>query len=220
MDNLSQSLPAQDQKNAKSAPRRAVPRLGAFVTIAASLLLLFGAASRIGKVPETVALFGIDNQAEIRIRQDEERQRTALMIGSVPVNRNEVRPPRNSVRLDPEATPPSRGEFDIDTLRRPAVSEPGRESTLSLSIPQNVTPPEEDIDAPANGPAAGAQQAVRQEQTAHRPKTYKVQNGDTWVKVAKRTLGDANRWRELLSANPTAQNGLRVGMDLVVPGDN
>ncbi len=227
MENLTQPLPMQEQRSTKPQSRLGMPRLGAFVTIAASLLLLFGAASRIGKVPETAALFGIDNQAENRIRQEEERQRTALMIGSIPVRRGEGSQTNiTSVTLDPDAMPPTRGNFDIDSLRRPNGVDSGRDATLTLSIPQQTAPLQEGADTITGGPNMtshgfdAGQPGQHGDLAQSRPKTYKVKNGDTWVKVAKNTLGDANRWREIMTANPSAQSGLRVGMELTVPGEN
>lgn len=34
------------------------------------------------------------------------------------------------------------------------------------------------------------------------PSVYTIQSGDTGVKLAKRATGDANRWKEILKANP------------------
>lgn len=227
MDNLS-NVQSDSKSAAKQAPRRSAPRLGAFVTIAASLLLLFGAASRIGKVQETVALFGIDRQAENRIRQEEERLRTALMIGSAPVQRENIVPHTNVVGLDPNAMPPSRGDFDIDGMRHRDNPEAGRDGALSLSIPQQFDAPEgnsgpapvESVTSAHGAPPSDRHVDRNADAQAGRPKTYRVQDGDTWVKVAKRTLGDANRWRELMNANPAARDGLRVGMELAIPQAN
>ena len=228
MDNLSNTQ-SDSPPAPRRTPRRVGPSLGAFVTIAASLLLLFGAASRIGKVQETAALFGIDRQAENRIRQEEERLKTALMIGSAPVHRENIVPRNNVLGLDPDAMPPSRGEFDIEGMRRRDNSESGREGPLFLSLPQQYDSPETNsgpipIDSVSqtdgvNPPPGHAGPTVLPaEVQALQAKTYRVQEGDTWVKVAKRTLGDPNRWRELMTANPIARDGLRVGMELVVPG--
>lgn len=194
--------------------RRAAPRLGAFVTIAAALLLLFGAASRVGKVEETLSLFGVDRMAEERIRQEEERLRTALMIGSVPVSRDETSPPSGSVKLDPNAQPPTRGNFDIERGRGDSGSEPAGEGMLSLSIPHNYG--SDDDVSPMVSPSMPVPNQ-RPDSPAAQQKMYRVKNGDTWVKVAKHNLGDANRWREIFDLNPAAQSGLRVGMDLAIP---
>lgn len=54
------------------------------------------------------------------------------------------------------------------------------------------------------------------------PPTYTVQSGDTLTGIAKRVLGDKNRWRDILRLNRdqlTATNWLRVGMVLRMPVD-
>ena len=217
MDNLS-NMHSDPNSQPKRQSRRGAPRLGAFVTIAASLLLLFGAASRIGKVQETVALFGIDRQAEARINQEEERLLTALMIGSSPVHRENIIPHTNVVGLDPNALPPPRsglGEggvvLSIPTQHNdPEGSENQRSNAAGMPPPpgsgsQSIERPTGAVAAPAGG------------QPATQAKSYRVQEGDTWVKVSRRTLGSPDRWREIQSANPASQDGLRVGMDLVIP---
>ncbi len=212
MDKQSTQSTAADSK--RSSGRRTAPRLGAFVTIAVALLLLFGAASRVGKVQETVALFGIDSQAENRIRHEEERLRTALMIGSAPARRDEVLPQTGVVGIDPQALPPRRSDFDIDSLRNAGErSNSSAESGLTLSIPHNY----ENNGGAEEQPSYQSQPAPNRSEPSQSAKTYKVKNGDTWVKIAKQTLGDANRWREIMSVNPGAQNGLRVGMELRIP---
>ncbi len=48
--------------------------------------------------------------------------------------------------------------------------------------------------------------------------TYTVKAGDTLSQIAKRTLGDASRWRELAALNPGVDPAkLRVGVQLKVP---
>ncbi len=215
MENESTKNPEKPSKNT----RRTAPRFGAFVTIAVSLLLLFGAASRVGKTPETLALFGIDNQAENRIKQEEERLRTALMIGSVPVRRDDLLSNAGSVQLDPDPMPPTRGDFDPESLLSSAAnadnpSEANSRGPLMLAIPHN----NESLSAMARPNIPDNSQ--RQEPQANRRKTYRVKDGDTWVKVSRNTLGDPKRWREILAANPSASDGLRVGMDLMIPGGN
>lgn len=209
MENESTKNP---EKQPKSSGRTA-PRFGAFVTIAVSLLLLFGAASRVGKTPETLALFGIDNQAENRIKQEEERLRTALMIGSVPVRRDDVTPTSGSVHLDPDAMPPTRGDFDPETILSANSNNNNNNSDsnsgqLMLAIPHA----NESLSAMASPTLP-----ENREPQATPKKNYRVKEGDTWVKVSRNTLGDPNRWREILAANPAASNGLRVGMDLTIP---
>lgn len=49
------------------------------------------------------------------------------------------------------------------------------------------------------------------------PRVYTVAEGDSWVIIAKRTLGDGSRWKELIEANPEARDGLVVGSRLIIP---
>lgn len=192
-------------------PRRAGPRFGSFFTIAVALLLLFGAASRVGKLPETAALFGIDLAHEKRILHEEERLRTAISIGTVPVRQSgdgDARLPIDSDALPPQraipVTPPgahSIGDIaspGFDSNQRAAVSIPYQDDRYDGDAP--VAPRDE---APAARP--------------NRPSTYVVAQGDTWIKIAKKTLGDGKRWQDIQRANPASQNGLSVGMRLMIP---
>ncbi len=67
---------------------------------------------------------------------------------------------------------------------------------------QQTAPP-----APAT-PAAPAAPAAP-------PATYTVQSGDSLSKIAKHTLGDANRWREIYEAN---REVIGDNPDLIKPG--
>lgn len=185
------------------------PRFGSFVTIAMALLMLFGAASRLGKVPETLSLFGIDASAREHIRIEDERARTIINLGAQPIDPRELHPDAGRVRINPNPLPPQRGEFDIGHSLRPG---------LSMPVPLDNPPEDDQYDEPEEYP--DVRRSLRPEpvrtpepQSRH----YVVANGDTWNKIALRTLGDGKRWKELLQANPEAQNGLKVGMRLVVP---
>jgi len=50
-------------------------------------------------------------------------------------------------------------------------------------------------------------------------KTYTVQPGDTLSDIARRELGSASRWREIVAANPQLRNSevVRTGMKLTIP---
>ncbi len=194
------------------APRRNHPRFGPFVTITAAILLLFGAASRVGKMEETFALFGLDNLASSRIQREEDRLRAALhTIGAVPVQREELHPPANSLPLRPNVPPPYRGEVDPEIVRENA------RSPLSLGVPAEPLPEERRVEQenwlrPPQETAAPSQ-PTQPSQPTH----YLVESGDTWNKIAKKTLGDGKRWQEIRKANPSAESGLTVGMRLVIP---
>jgi nucleoid-associated protein YgaU len=49
-------------------------------------------------------------------------------------------------------------------------------------------------------------------------RTYKIRNGDTLGHIARRMLGKASRWREILEANPDLNpKNLRVGKEIKIP---
>jgi LysM repeat protein len=50
-------------------------------------------------------------------------------------------------------------------------------------------------------------------------KNYKVQSGESLYAIAKNTLGNGNRWKEILAANPALKTpeDLRAGMNLTIP---
>ncbi|MDR3210647.1 MAG: LysM peptidoglycan-binding domain-containing protein [Planctomycetota bacterium] len=215
MDNKAVFTQESVLTSTRTTGRSSTPRFGSLFTIALSLLLLFGAASQVGRIEATSdAFLGLDRQAERRIRQEEERTRTAVMIGSVPVRREEA--PPSGFTLDPNPLPPQRQGVGLE-----AVAGAGRElppPPLSIPFPAGEAPSRQIEE----GGALDISDLVTPLEPAgeyNRPegKTYRVENGDTWVKVAERTLGSAKRWREIFNANPTAQNGLRVGMVLSVP---
>lgn len=201
-----------DEFEAKRLRRSHQPRFSSFVTIAVALLMLFGAASRFGKIPEMPSLFGVDGYARDRLAREEERVRSLLNLGPVPVQPSELHPEPGRIPFDPNTLPPHRGEFDLDDARQRVPR-----ATVSIAVPDDRLPghaneepeyyendPEYDDDEPPAQPQRG-------------PQTYVVANGDTWVKIATRTLGDGKRWQELLRANPAAKDGLRVGMQLTIP---
>ena len=88
---------------------------------------------------------------------------------------------------------------------------------LALGATVKIPPLPQDVDtrmanaAPAKAPAAAA--------TGKR--TYKVKTGDSFYKIAKEQLGNAERWKELLALNKTLVHGdptqLQPGQTLVLP---
>lgn len=203
---------------AGNAPKRsAYPRYGSFVTIAAALLILFGAASRMGNVPETAALFGIDMRNEGMLRQEEERQRARQMIGTTtPVLVSSDKPP--SVHLDEDVLPPSRRGVAMNMASRQDAAPPG------------IIPMDDGYEGGRGGPVPtpplmpptvvrGGERQMDPEPVAEGASHYTVKQGDTWFKIARNLLGDGNRWQELLRANPgVGSSDLRVGLELRLPG--
>jgi nucleoid-associated protein YgaU len=96
----------------------------------------------------------------------------------------------------------------------PGISDPAK---LSLGATIKIPPLPQDVDtrmanaAPAKVPAAAATGK----------KTYKVKTGDSFYKIAKEQLGNAERWKELLDLNKTIVHGdptqLQPGQTLVLP---
>lgn len=210
----------EDSREERRRKRRDQPRFGSFVTIAAAILMLFGAASRVGKMPEVPALFGIDQAQERHLLQDG-RMQTFVTVGSMPNIPETLHPAGGSNR--PGAMPPVRPEVDPNEFLN------GGRSAMSLTAPdtrssgpQLPLPSNRDDREFFRPPATETMRppvdnALRPAENVSGGGTYVVANGDTWVKIAKRTLGDASRWQELLRANPEARNGLKVGMRLTVP---
>ncbi|MDR1519873.1 MAG: LysM peptidoglycan-binding domain-containing protein [Planctomycetota bacterium] len=188
------------------------PGIGSFATIALAVLMLFGAASRLGKTPETASLFGLDSQSEQRIRLEEERLKALQIIGAVPRRPGGGAAPGVD-GIDEAALPPLRNAAN------PAIRR--QRDMVSLAVPENAweRPDSNDayVDGGENLADASAGDDPEPAPAAGQLGHYVVAEGDTWVKIAQRTLGDAKRWRELFDANPAARNGLRVKMRLVVP---
>ena len=93
-------------------------------------------------------------------------------------------------------------------------------------------PPGTSIKIPAARPAAPTSSSATTERTAADGKaatsgppgkrTYTVQPGDSFYRIAEKQLGNAGRWRELMTLNSTLVNGdplrLRPGQVVVLPG--
>ena len=215
----------------RGARRVKNPGIGSFAVIAAAVLMVFGAASRMGKNPEIDSLFGLDRQTHERVRREEERLKGMLILGGVlvaPAGQDAS----GAADIDFDAPPPLRGDFPLPLAGKDDGSGPGRPSRMSLAangglhgggaagtdgdassrLASGGDPFGVDADGARGGVDGGAGYAKT---TGDRD--YVVRDGDTWVKIARRTLGDGGRWRELQSANAEAGNGLRVGMRLVIP---
>ncbi|MDR1612067.1 MAG: LysM peptidoglycan-binding domain-containing protein [Planctomycetota bacterium] len=190
-------------------PRSRAPRFGPFVTIAAALLLLFGAASRVGKAPEIPALMGIDQLAEKRVRPDPSLIDAMVMIGGVPVEKEAVVPRRNALPTDSLPVPPPRGDLGLE--------ERLSDNALGLRPPPGLSMNFDAADAMPENRENAPPAPTRPEPVSAKSHTYRVSQGDTWAKIAKRTLGDVNRWQEIRALNPGAANGLMVGMELILP---
>jgi hypothetical protein len=201
-----------EQRRAK--PRRGGSRFGPLLTIAVAILTLFGAASRLGKPQSGDGLFSLDLSASNRLEQDrirseEERLRTIVTLGAVPTPADSLRPAGFVPQLDPNPLPPERGEFALD-LRGEIRSRTGEAIPLSMPVSGTGGTAENYNRGERFDPAP---EALPDDGRAH-PKTYTVQSGDNWVKVAQKT---GKKWQDVQKANPASSGGLRVGMKLVIP---
>lgn len=210
----------EELEQRRARPRRRGPRFGPLLTIAVAILTLFGAASRLGKPQAGDGLFSLDLSASTRLEQDrirseEDRLRTIVTLGAVPTTADSLRPSGFAARLDLNPVPPSRGDFDIDAPRRgqlpPAPPAERAPSAAQLSIP--LYAPGETADNYDRDARFDPAPEASPDRAGH-PKTYTVQSGDNWVKVAQKT---GKRWQDLQKANPASTGGLRVGMKLIIP---
>jgi nucleoid-associated protein YgaU len=74
--------------------------------------------------------------------------------------------------------------------------------------------------APGSGSAGSAGRGAGREAPAEPvgESTYTVKAGDTPMSIARRTMGSAQRWREIMRANPGLdENRLRIGQTIKIP---
>ncbi len=91
---------------------------------------------------------------------------------------------------------------------------PGSQQSSAPSQPTQPTPA---TPAPAQ-PAPSKPETVSPSQTT---RSYQVQRGDTLIKIAQKTLGNGDRWREIaLLNNIVDTRDLQVGMTLKIPADS
>ncbi len=77
---------------------------------------------------------------------------------------------------------------------------------LKIPRPNNIA---QSVDQPAPTPTVEPVEA---------PAQYTVQRGDTLIAIARKTLGDGNRWQEIATLNDIdSPSDLRVGMVLKIP---
>jgi hypothetical protein len=201
-----------DTEETRKPLRRNAPRFGPFVTIAAAILMLFGAVSRFGKTSEAGLWPNFDSLAANYIGAANPAAApagaTVVTIGTLPAAASADAQRQRGMRLDMRAMPPPRGDFDLDEYRQ-RQNDP--QAMPLLSVPgtapiENNEPPAKRFDPlPEAKPAAPEERAIA---------TYTVSNGDNWVKIGKAT---GKRWQDIQHANPESRNGLRVGMKLILP---
>lgn len=183
--------------------RRDVPRFGPFVTIAVAILMLFGAASRIGKDNENINWLDSDSIARHNLDEESRRKQeavatTLITLGTAPMP-NTGAAQTNRAPIINRTVPPSRIDSPSNQGRR---IDPG---TANRGL---RPPPVNDADRHSFDPAPEAGTRTRPD------KVYVVQTGDNWVEIGKRT---GKRWQDIQRANPQSKNGLRVGMRLTIP---
>ncbi|MEN8151573.1 MAG: LysM peptidoglycan-binding domain-containing protein [Planctomycetota bacterium] len=92
----------------------------------------------------------------------------------------------------------------------------------SLQIDQTIRIPHPDkVLATRSAPRREASGRETGREASTDRKTYTVKKGDNLTGIARRTMGDGNRWRELYEANRDAigsdPGALKQGMELVIP---
>jgi LysM repeat protein len=127
------------------------------------------------------------------------------------------------------ATPPPVGQ--VPTTGTPAVSVPGATDLVDhlksayqdlmkrlADLTKRLFTPAPATEAPPTTPAPTPPAPA----TPATPATYVVQSGDSLSVIAKRTLGDGNRWREIYDLNRdvlgTNPNLIHAGQTLRLPG--
>lgn len=207
----------EDEEEEREVRRPAGPRFGPFVTIAVAILLLFGAASRIGKTPTEGGWLNVDFLASKslereQLRQQEQRNTTLITLGAIPSAQGEVELPTRGLQLRENVLPPQR---DVDYYTYQEELERQRMTQVPLSMQM---PLEGNQHFDGSGTASRfdpAPEATPHERNATESlRTYVVSQGDNWVKIGKHV---GKRWQDVQRANPQAQNGLRVGMKLTIP---
>jgi len=204
----------EEELEEKKARRPAGPRFGPFVTIAVAILMLFGAASRLGKTPEQGSWLNFDILAsrsleQDRLRQLEQRNTTLITLGVVPSHFEDA--PPQSMRLRENVLPPERN-VDFDAYQDNQRRHYGIPAPLSLPVPtEGNHHPGASESSPRFDPVPEMRPNDGMESHGG---TYVVAQGDNWVKIGKRV---GKQWKDIQSANPQASEGLRVGMKLIIP---
>ncbi len=109
---------------------------------------------------------------------------------------------------------------EANGITNPRALKVGQTLRIPALTPATTTAgPSAEVEAtsePAPAPEAPAPEAV-----APASVDYQVRSGDTLAVIARRLLGDAQRWREIAEANDiTNPRALRVGQVLAIPGGN
>jgi len=99
----------------------------------------------------------------------------------------------------------------------PGISDPAK---LTLGATVKIPPLPQDIDTRMSNATSTKATPAASGNTASK-RTYKVKSGDSFYKIAKEQLGNAERWKELLELNKTLVHGdptqLQPGQTLVLP---
>ena len=203
----------EEELEERSMHRRSPPRFGPLLTIAVAILILFGAASRIGKTSEGGFWPSLDGMAEHKLQtqqemKERERAKALLTLGIRPLPEGSGVPSREgpAAPIRPTHMPPVR---DLEMRQSGDAGLP----LMALSSEGY----ENDAYEGPNGNGFyhdPAPEATPQPQQLRPNEVYVVVAGDTWAKIGKRFK---KRWEDIKAANPEGKDGLRVGMKLVIP---
>ncbi len=178
------------------------PHFAAFITMIVGLLLFFGMVSRVGKLAEPGGVLTFNNRLDVetaRQKLEEERQKALALIGSG----------QSAAELNdalPRTTVPASGRTPPTAIKSaPAQTKPPAVTPVVPARP--ALPPQPEANTSRPRPAGSLTY-----------RNYTVTAGDTLYRIAQNQMGDGNKWRDLLKANPSLKpQQLRVGQRLLVP---
>ena len=154
---------------------------------------------------------------------------TSLPLLPPPTGLLPVVVPTNPPPIETHIEPPAAGVTEYSVVKGDSFYTIAKKFHVPMKGIQDANPgveptklqPNQKIKIPAPTAAPALQSppgAAREESDAS---VYKVKSGDSFYKIAKEQLGNAERWKELLALNKTLVHGdpssLQPGQTLVLP---
>lgn len=148
--------------------------------------------------------------AELRALEAEEKRRR-------------IRPTDAELLDEDETPPPAVGS--LDEVKK-LIADADREAKTDAKKPQAKKPPKDKLLASAGKSAEGglpglfAGKQTKKTDSAARPETYVVQDGDTLFKISTKFYGGNHMWRKIRDANRVtipADGRVRVGQEIKLP---